>query len=180
MGWHFSLLALRLLYRALEAAAGCRMWQPDCMLLLLRVDLFSLHLILVMKVRFAILRLSDCLLTENPGGAPIKAWVYRACVIQGTQQIYVVALWYWGSVLTRLTDSGVTDQVPITKTKLMAAITMPIAGLMWAVGLFLFIGLPDYYRQAPGKVPSFYRSLVRRKIIMVSPPFLALFSLLAL
>ncbi len=39
---------------------------------------------------------------------------------------------------------------------------------MWAIGATLFFGLPDYYRQAPGQVPSFYRSVVRRKIIMVS------------
>ncbi len=49
----------------------------------------------------------------------------------------------------------------------MTAITMPIAVMMWAIFLILFVGLPDYYRQAPGKVPSFYKSLFRRKIITV-------------
>ena len=41
---------------------------------------------------------------------------------------------------------------------------------MWAVGTVLFMGLPKYYHQAPGKVPSFYMSLLRRKIILVSLP----------
>ena len=42
-----------------------------------------------------------------------------------------------------------------------------IACLMWAVGVVLLIGLPKYYRQAPGHIPSFYTSLFRRKIILV-------------
>lgn len=37
---------------------------------------------------------------------------------------------------------------------------------LWAVGLLLFVGLPNYYRQTPGKVPSFYKSVFRRKIIL--------------
>ena len=37
---------------------------------------------------------------------------------------------------------------------------------MWAVGTILFLGLPSYYRQDPGKVPSFYKSIYRRKIIL--------------
>jgi alpha-1,3-glucan synthase len=47
----------------------------------------------------------------------------------------------------------------------MTAIAVPIAVFMWAVGYIIFAGMPDYYRQAPGKVPSFYASLFRRKII---------------
>ena len=38
--------------------------------------------------------------------------------------------------------------------------------MLWGIGLILFYGLPDYYRQAPGAVPSFYSSIFRRKIIM--------------
>lgn len=38
---------------------------------------------------------------------------------------------------------------------------------MWSVGVVLFVGLPTYYRQAPGNIPSFYPSLFRRKIIIV-------------
>ncbi|KAI4100361.1 MAG: hypothetical protein LQ339_005534 [Xanthoria mediterranea] len=102
----------------------------------------------------------------DEGGAPIKAWVYRACVIQGTQQAYVVGLWYWGSTLTKATASGITATNPVVNSSTMTAITAPIAILLWAIGLTLFLGLPDYYRQAPGTVPSFYTSLIRRKIIL--------------
>ena len=109
----------------------------------------------------------------DEGGAPVKAWVYRACVIQGTQQAYVVGLWYWGSILTKETAAGITAQVPgvvsagsVTDTWVMTAITVPIAILLWACAVILYFGLPDYYRQAPGAVPSFYSSLGRRKVIL--------------
>jgi alpha-1,3-glucan synthase len=48
---------------------------------------------------------------------------------------------------------------------MMAAITTPIALLMFAIAGGLFVGLPDFYRQAPGKIKSFYMSIFRRKII---------------
>lgn len=51
----------------------------------------------------------------------------------------------------------------LTRTR---AICLPIAVLLWAVGILLFVGLPNYYRQTPGKVPSFYKSVFRRKIIL--------------
>lgn len=47
-----------------------------------------------------------------------------------------------------------------------SAICMPIAVLLWVIGLLIFFGLPSYYHQAPGKVPSFYKSVFRRKIIL--------------
>ena len=53
----------------------------------------------------------------DESGAPVKDWVFRACVIQGTQQAYVIALWYWGSTLTKAASSGLTDvQGNITNT----------------------------------------------------------------
>jgi alpha-1,3-glucan synthase len=102
----------------------------------------------------------------DEGGAPVKDWVFRACVIQGTQQAYVVALWFWGSYLTKKTNAGVYEGTPIADTWKMSAITFPIAVMLWVIGALMWFGLPKYYRQAPGKVPSFYRSLVRRKIIL--------------
>ncbi|KAF2458155.1 hypothetical protein BDY21DRAFT_214196 [Lineolata rhizophorae] len=102
----------------------------------------------------------------DEGGAPVKDWVYRASTIQGTQQIYVVALWYWGSTLAAATASGRKPQTGIASQPVMAAIAIPIAVLFWAVGTIVFAGLPDFYRQRPGKVPSFYKSLARRKIIL--------------
>lgn len=47
-----------------------------------------------------------------------------------------------------------------------SAICYPIAIFLWAVGLLLLFGLPNYYRQTPGKVASFYKSVFRRKIVL--------------
>lgn len=101
------------------------------------------------------------------GGAPVTAWVFRACVIQGTQQIYVAALWWWGSNLTKLSVNGQQNTSFIVSHPSPAlAIMCTIAVLMWTIGVLLFIGLPKYYRQTPGAVPSFLRSILRRKIVL--------------
>ena len=103
----------------------------------------------------------------DEGGAQVKAWVFRACVIQGTQQIYVVALWYWGSYLNRRTVTELVATVnPISDTWKITAITLPVAFTLWGIGLIMWFGLPIYYRQAPGKMPSFYKSIARRKIVL--------------
>ncbi|TAQ86550.1 hypothetical protein B7494_g5112 [Chlorociboria aeruginascens] len=102
----------------------------------------------------------------DEGGAPIKSWVLRACLVQGTQQLYISALWYWGSALVKLSSTGVAITSSTIPNHVITAITVPIAGLMWIVGVILFLGLPKYYRQAPGQVPSFYKSVYRRKIIL--------------
>lgn len=74
-------------------------------------------------------------------------------------------LWYWGATLSRT----YTDNGPPLSSKVVTAITVPIAVLMWSVGIILYLGLPNYYRRDPGNVPSFYRSLFRRKVVVVSP-----------
>lgn len=102
----------------------------------------------------------------DEGGATVSSWVYRACVIQGTQQMYVVALWYWGSYLTRQTAAGLVEANPLVNSWKITAITLPLALLLWAIGLIMFYGLPVYYRQSPGNMPSFYVSLMRRKIVL--------------
>ncbi|KAJ5223097.1 alpha-1-3-glucan synthase [Penicillium citrinum] len=103
----------------------------------------------------------------DEGGAPVETWIFRACVIQGIQQAYVIALWYWGSTLTKASSEGLlnTDTM-ISNTWKMSAICYPIAIFLWGMGLLLLFGLPTYYRQKPGKVPSFYKSLFRRKIVL--------------
>ncbi|KAJ5150065.1 hypothetical protein N7448_001643 [Penicillium atrosanguineum] len=103
----------------------------------------------------------------DESGAPVKQWVFRACLIQGTQQAYVIALWYWGSTLTKATNAGVANvQGSITNTWRMTAVCAPITIFLWTIGLIVYFGLPNYYRQAPGKVPSFYKSVFRRKIVL--------------
>ena len=103
----------------------------------------------------------------DEGGAQIKSWVFRACVIQGSQQIYIVALWYWGSLLSKRTREGIiTSSDTVAGTWKITAITFPIAFALWGIGLAMFFGLPNYYRQTPGKMPSFYRSITKRKVVM--------------
>ena len=102
------------------------------------------------------------------GGAPVTSFVYRACVIQGTQQIYVVALWYWGAALAK--SQGTVSVVANLNSypKIIVPVGIVVAFVMWTTGVVLFMGLPMYYRQAPGNIPAFYPSLFRRKIIVVS------------
>jgi len=103
----------------------------------------------------------------DEGGAPVETWIFRACVIQGIQQAYVIALWYWGSTLTKASSEGLLNtSTAISNTWKMTAICYPIAIFAWGIGLLLLFGLPNYYRQKPGKVPSFYKSLFRRKIVL--------------
>ncbi|CAK47606.1 CAZyme family GH13 [Aspergillus niger] len=103
----------------------------------------------------------------DENGVPVKQWVFRACLIQGSQQAYVIGLWYWGTSISLAVENGNTNvQGNITNTWRMTAICMPIAVLLWVIGLLIFFGLPSYYHQAPGKVPSFYKSVFRRKIIL--------------
>ena len=98
----------------------------------------------------------------STGSAPVKEWAFRACAIQGTQQIYVIGMWAWGTKLTQASAKGVSSDYGPK----MTAIGLPIAFFLWAVGAVLWVGLPDFYRQAPGGLPSFYKAALRRKIIV--------------
>jgi alpha-1,3-glucan synthase len=87
-------------------------------------------------------------------------------VIQGIQQVYIVALWYWGSVIEKQNPIGLVNGAVIAgKVPEILVITAPIAVVLWIIGIISFVGLPDYYRQSPDKIPSFYTSLIRRKIV---------------
>ncbi len=88
-------------------------------------------------------------------------------MIQGIQQVYVIALWFWGSTLAKASNNGLLSaDTQLSNTWKMTAICYPIAMLLWAIGLLLIFGLPNYYRQTPGKVPSFYKSLFKRKVVL--------------
>lgn len=100
------------------------------------------------------------------GGTAVRAWMFRACVIQGIQGIYIAALWYWGDYISSLSNSGGAITVLTTASPIVTAVTIPIALLIWVIGAVLFIGLPDAYRSKPGNVPAFYSSLLRRKVIV--------------
>lgn len=98
----------------------------------------------------------------STGSAPVREWAFRACSIQGTQQIYVIALWFWGTSLTRAASAGKSSNLGYDLT----AIGLPISIFLWAIGIVLWLGLPEFYRQKPGAVPSFYSAAFRRKIIV--------------
>ena len=102
----------------------------------------------------------------DEGGAPQKTWMLRACIIQGTQQIYVVALWAWGSYLSKRNMEGLLASEPVSSSWKITAICVPIACLLWACGVIVWFGLPSFYRQHPGHIPSFYAGVMRRKIIL--------------
>lgn len=102
-------------------------------------------------------------LTE--GGNPVRSWMFRACTIQGTQQLYIAALWYWGSYASNLENTEGTSLIT-SSNRIVTYVTVPIAVLLWAICGVLFYGLPDAYRSKPGYVSAFYRSLVRRKVVV--------------
>lgn len=103
----------------------------------------------------------------DQGGAPVTSWVFRACVIQGTQQAYISGLWWWGSTLAKSTSQGIeTSSLVATKPAVVTSVGVSIALFMWGIGVILFVGLPEYYRQTPGRVPSFFTSIIRRKIVL--------------
>lgn len=101
----------------------------------------------------------------SEGGVETEGMVFRACIVQGLQQLWSAGLWYWGHGLD-------TSSAAINK---LYAQSVPsgVAIIVWIIGCFLFIvflamltGLPRYYRQTPGVIPAFYRSLYRRKVIV--------------
>ncbi|KAK7739053.1 Cell wall alpha-1,3-glucan synthase ags1 [Cytospora paraplurivora] len=102
----------------------------------------------------------------DEGGAPVSTWLFRACVIQGVQQLYMVALWYWGSIISTQSETATMNgHVGDSSIPLALVATVPIAVVLWAVGVVLFVGLPDYYRQSGTYIPSFYKALLRRHIV---------------
>lgn len=102
----------------------------------------------------------------DEGGSQVKSWVFRACVIQGFQQLYVCVLWFWGFHVNRTSPTGGASPArAFANSPYMTVIGITIAVIFWTLGAILWIGLPEYYRQAPGVVSDFYRSNFRRNII---------------
>ncbi|CED84497.1 modular protein with glycoside hydrolase family 13 and glycosyltransferase family 5 domains [Phaffia rhodozyma] len=92
-------------------------------------------------------------------GAPTEVWAMRACIVQGLQQLWTTALWYWGNKLSG-NAPGVQQPWWIT------LIVWPLAVLCLLFFVCLYWGLPDYYNQVPPKVPNFFRTLSRRKLVL--------------
>ena len=102
--------------------------------------------------------------------APVTTWIFRACIIQGVQQASATGLWYWGHSLAALTAAEMLTLQNLMTSTTVTCVTWPIAVLLILIGVSLFLGLPDYYRRLPGGIPAFYKSLTRRKLVVVLSP----------
>jgi len=102
--------------------------------------------------------------------APVTTWVFRACIIQGAQQVFAAGLWYWGHSLIASRAVGTLMLQNLSTSTTVTFVTWPIAVLLIIFGVCLFLGLPDYYRRLPGGIPAFYKSLTRRKLVVVLSP----------
>ena len=65
----------------------------------------------------------------------------RACIVQGSQQIWVAALWYWGYTLDGIQGGNVT---PIW-----------IVPVVWPLSVVSFVFAYVMLRGLPGKLHSF-------------------------
>lgn len=92
-------------------------------------------------------------------GAAAEVWILRACVVQGSQQIWIAALWFWGS---RLNSAQPGQVAPWW----IVFVLWPLAIICFLFAYLMLYGLPDYYRQTPPKVPNFLRTLFRRKLVL--------------
>ncbi|KAJ5982397.1 hypothetical protein N7451_012497 [Penicillium sp. IBT 35674x] len=100
----------------------------------------------------------------DQGAVPVKDWMFRASLIQGIQQLYTVSLWFWSSRVTAVEVGGVSTAA--LSSWRLTAVVMPIAAVCFTIGVLLALGLPKYYRQSPGKILFFYKSLFRRRIVL--------------
>jgi alpha-1,3-glucan synthase len=92
-------------------------------------------------------------------GASTETWMMRACVVQGSQQVWVAALWYWGHELNTVSAASAGPWWII-------CIVWPLAALSLSFFFLMIYGLPDYYRQTPPKVPGFLKTMFRRKLVL--------------
>ncbi|WVQ79175.1 hypothetical protein IAT38_001271 [Cryptococcus sp. DSM 104549] len=93
-------------------------------------------------------------------GAATEVWVMRACIVQGLQQIWVSALWYWGHTLN---GQDPTEYIP---SRVILYITWPLSVVSAVFCYLMWAGLPEYYRQIPPYVPNFFKTLFRRKLVI--------------
>lgn len=93
-------------------------------------------------------------------GAAAEIWIMRACVVQGLQQIWVSALWYWGYTL-----NGTNPSLYVVPRAILY-VTWPLAVMSWIFAGLMYFGLPEYYHQIPPYVPNFFKTLVRRKLVL--------------
>ncbi|BEJ00050.1 hypothetical protein CcaverHIS631_0410920 [Cutaneotrichosporon cavernicola] len=93
-------------------------------------------------------------------GAAAEVWIMRACVVQGLQQIWVSALWYWGFTLNG------TNPLTFVVPRAIIYVVWPLAAMSFSFAVLMYFGLPEYYHQIPPYVPNFFKTLVRRKLVI--------------
>lgn len=81
-------------------------------------------------------------------GAPTSVWVMRACLVQGVQQIWVSALWYFAFRLQGADPAAQTSLLPAWSN----AITMSLGAISFGIGYILFKGLVRSSPPAPDSV----------------------------
>ena len=85
-------------------------------------------------------------------GAATEVWILRACIVQGSQQIWVAALWYWGDKLNNATPGTVTPWW-------IVCIVWPLAALSLLFMILLWRGLPG---KSPFDTPDHSPNIERR------------------
>lgn len=71
-------------------------------------------------------------------GAATEVWTMRACIVQGSQQIWVTALWYWGFRLNGATPDSKTPWW-------IVLILWPLAIMSFVFMVCIFKGLPGAF-----------------------------------
>lgn len=99
------------------------------------------------------------------GGSTVSTWIKRVAIIQGFSQVYTLALWAWGSVISANSASGADTSDNLANSPWLLAVCLPITLGLWAIGGVLYLGLPDFYRETPGPVPQLWLTLIKRKTI---------------
>ncbi|KAE9391982.1 hypothetical protein BT96DRAFT_979605 [Gymnopus androsaceus JB14] len=82
-------------------------------------------------------------------GAGTEVWMLRACIVQGSQQLWVAALWYWGYKLN-------TEAVNYTPPWICVAV--------WSLSILCFYSSSFFFMAF--LVPNFLRTLFRRRIVI--------------
>ncbi|KAK2000291.1 alpha-1,3-glucan synthase [Colletotrichum falcatum] len=98
------------------------------------------------------------------GGSTVPKWIQRLAIIQGLTQLYTLALWAWGSLVSEA-ESNSLPKPTLAGSPALLAVCAPAALLLWAVGAVLYLGLPDFYREMPGPIPQLWLTLLKRRTI---------------
>ena len=69
-------------------------------------------------------------------GAATEVWMLRACIVQGSQQVWVAALWYWGYMLDGV---GTDNMAPWW----IVLIVWPLAVMSFLFAYLMLFSLPD-------------------------------------